>query len=273
MAISASLVLFHNNPKQFELAILSYLNSCDGKLIIVDNSAAPLMSNLFSHQRVLYHYVGKNIGFGKGHNLAISLVGDSSDFHIFLNPDISFDPKVISELLRFMSDSEDVGALMPRINYPNGDLQPLCKLLPSPMDLIFRRFVPFRRIKEKINRRYEMHQLPQDRPSDVPTLSGCFLLIRTELIKRMSGFDERFFMYMEDVDLVRRIGDVSRITYYPLVAVVHGYAKGSYRSRKLLYYHVRSAIKYFNKWGWFFDATRSKRNREARLIPSDLPKQ
>ena len=152
---------------------------------------------------------------------------------------------------------------MPRINYPDGTLQRLCKLLPTPVDLILRRFVPVRSVQNAINNRYEMHDLPQDCLVDVPTISGCFLIVRTELIRRLGGFDERFFMYLEDVDLVRRIGDIARVVYEPKVSVTHAYAKGSYRNKKLLAYHIASAVRYFGKWGWFWDPVRAERNRRT----------
>jgi GT2 family glycosyltransferase len=263
MKISASLVLFHNDPAQYEIAMHCFLSCCDGTLYVVDNSAVQLQHKLFAHDRVCYVYAGKNLGFGKAHNTAINMAVRSSEAHLLLNPDISFEPHVLPELCRFLEANRGVGAVMPRITYPDGRLQHLCKLLPTPVDLILRRFIPSERIKVKINRRYEMHGLSQARPSRVPTLSGCFLLIRSELMSRVGSFDERFFMYMEDVDLVRRIGDVAETVYVPSVQVVHGYAKGSYRNRKLLGYHLRSAVLYFFKWGWFFDRTRKIRNRLA----------
>lgn len=105
-----------------------------------------------------------------------------------------------------------------------------------------------------------MHNLPQDKPSSVPTLSGCFLIIKSSILLKLGGFDERYFMYMEDVDLVRRIGASFDTIYYPSVHVVHAYEKGSYKNFKLLRYHLLSAILYFNKWGWVFDKERSTRN-------------
>ena len=63
------------------------------------------------------------------------------------------------------------------------------------------------------------------------------------------------------MDLCRRIGQVSKTMYYPGVCVFHGYDKGSYKNQKLLKYHICSIIKYFNKWGWFFDSKRRKINR------------
>jgi len=260
MNLSASLVLFHNDPTQFGLAMSCFLEGCEGILYVVDNSTVRLQHELFAHPRVRYVHAEENLGFGKAHNRAIAMVAGTSDLHLLLNPDISFEPNVLPELVRFLKTNPAVGAVMPRITYPDGNLQRLCKLLPTPADLILRRFISFAYIKEKINMRYEMHRLPQNRPSRVPTLSGCFLLIRSELLYRLGGFDERFFMYLEDVDLVRRIGDVAETVYQPSVQVVHAYAKGSYRNRRLLGYHLVSAIKYFNKWGWIVDPTRRTRN-------------
>lgn len=263
MNISASLVLFHNDPTQYGRAMSCFLAGCNGTLYVVDNSTVPLQHELFKHPRVSYVFAGENLGFGKAHNRALAMVAGTSDVHLLLNPDISFESHVLPELAQFLKANPNVGTVMPRICYPDGSLQRLCKLLPTPIDLILRRFIPSERIKEKINHRYELHRLAQDRTSCVPTLSGCFLLIRSDLLHQLGGFDERFFMYLEDVDLVRRIGDVAETVYQPSVEVIHAYAKGSYRNRKLLSYHLRSAVKYFNKWGWFFDQTRKTRNRTA----------
>ena len=263
MNISASLVLFHNDPVQYEVAIHCFLSGCNGTLYVIDNSVVPLRHELFKNDRVCYVHAGQNLGFGRAHNIAINMAVRSSDAHLLLNPDVSFEPHVLFELSEFMRANSNVGAIMPRINYPDGRLQHLCKLLPTPVDLILRRFIPFERIRSKLNQRYEMHALSQVKPSPVPSLSGCFLLIRSEILSILGGFDERFFMYLEDVDLVRRIGDVTETVYLPLVQVSHAYAKGSYLNKKLLFFHVRSAIQYFNKWGWLFDQDRSKRNSKA----------
>lgn len=262
MRLTASLVLFHNDPELYGQAMQSFLAGCaDGVLHVVDNSAEPLRHPLFEHPRVRYRFLGRNAGFGAAHNIAILDATPGSDLHLLLNPDIAFGPEVLPALARRMADEPDVVALMPRIQYPDGSLQRLCKLLPTPMDLIFRRFVPSRSLRERINRRYELHDLPQDGCIEVPTLSGCFLLIRTAVLDRIGGFDERYFMYMEDVDLVRRLGDHGRTLYDPSVSVTHAYAKGSYRNRRLLNYHLKSAVAYFFKWGWLIDPIRSRRNR------------
>lgn len=264
MQISASLVLYRNRNELFEAAIASFINGIsDGAICVVDNSPEPLISNFFSHPRVKYVFNGKNMGFGAAHNVAINEMCLHSRFHLILNPDIRFDENVVPRLLAVLDNNEKVSALMPRINYPDNSLQKLSKLLPTPVDLFVRRFFPVSSIRNKFNARYELHGLSQNKHSIIPSLSGCFLLCRSELLLHINGFDERYFMYMEDVDLVRRIGEFGCTVYAPDVVVIHEYAKGSYRNKKLLMYHLDSAIKYFNKWGWFFDSKRRKINRET----------
>jgi GT2 family glycosyltransferase len=262
--LSGSLVLFHSSAELYELAIQSFLNGCDGVLYVVDNSSSPLKHDLFHHPRIRYIFNNANLGFGAAHNRAIVNVCNESDFHIIINPDINFCAEVIPHLTDVMQKNSDIGVLMPRVNYPDGSLQRLCKLLPTPIDLIFRRFISIKSIRNRINHRYELHDLPQDRLVDVPTISGCFLIVRTELLRKHGGFDERYFMYLEDVDLVRRIGSTARVVYDPSVSVIHQYAKGSYHNKKLLRYHIISAFRYFTKWGWWFDSYR--RNKNSAVI-------
>jgi GT2 family glycosyltransferase len=136
-------------------------------------------------------------------------------------------------------------------------------LLPNPVDLTISRFFPgLYRLSGRLAW-YEMRQSGYDKIMDVPALSGCFMLMRSATLRDAGIFDERFFMYLEDVDLSRRIGRLSRTVYFPYVSVVHDYGKGSYKNMRLLYCHARSAISYFNKWGWFYDVEKEAINRMA----------
>lgn len=261
--VTVSLVLYQTPPTVFEPAIASLLASVpQTKLWVVDNSPTPLDSPWFKDARIRYLHAGDNLGFGKAHNLAIAeLHAAGNALHLLLNPDVVFEPGTLPRLMERFVQIPDLIALMPRIDYPDGRLQRLCKLLPSPIELLVRRFIPFKSIQERINRRYELHNLPQDRLVEVPSISGCFLLVRTERLREVGGFDPRFFMYMEDVDLIRRLSRHGRIMYDPTVSVKHAYGKGSYRSLRLMIYHLRSAVQYFNKWGWWIDAERTRVNR------------
>lgn len=110
-----------------------------------------------------------------------------------------------------------------------------------------------------------------DKVFSPPSVSGCFMLLTNALLQELDGFDERYFMYLEDVDLCRRALPLTKIYYCPETTIIHVFNKGSYKSKLLLWYHVRSAITYFNKWGWFFDRKRHAYNKKALLeIPRKL---
>lgn len=262
--VTASIVTYKNNNTQLEKAIKSFLNTdLRVKLYIIDNSPTNGIKQICNDNRIEYFFNNSNIGFGAGHNIAIKKSVESSKYHLVLNPDIYFNAGTIEKLYDFMENNSDVGLIMPKVLYPDGSVQYLCKLLPTPSDLILRRFIPFEDIKEKRNRIYELRYTGYDKIMDVPYLSGCFMFMRAEALKKVGLFDERFFMYLEDTDLSRIIHKCYRTLYYPEVSVFHGYEKGSYKNPILLKHHIMSAIKYFNKWGWFFDKERREINRRT----------
>ena len=190
-------------------------------------------------------------------------IEERSDYHIVLNPDIYFSAEVLPELASYMDSNSDVGYILPKVTYPNGELQYLCKLLPTPFDLIFRRFLPKTKLIVRHNERYELRHSGYDKIMNPPCLSGCFMFMRLSTLKENNlFFDEQYFMYCEDFDLMRRIHSVAKTVYYPKVSIVHNHAKASYTSRKMLMTHIKSAIKYFNKFGWFFDKERNNMNKQ-----------
>jgi len=266
--LSVSIVLYHNKKEQVEKVIYSVLNTnLKIRLFLLDNSTYDDLKSLSNiDNRIEYIFNNANLGFGKAHNIALKKsIEKNIPYHLVLNPDVYFEKGVLEELYRFMESNKDVGLVMPKVLYPNGDIQYLCKLLPTPLDLFGRRFLnfgPFRKIIEKRNEVYELRFTGYDKIMEVPYLSGCFMFIRTEVLKKVGLFDERFFMYLEDTDLSRRIHRVSKTIYYPEVSIYHEYGKGSYKNPKLLKYHLDSAMKYFNKYGWLFDKERFEINKK-----------
>lgn len=261
--LSVSIVLFHNKKEQVERAICSVLNTnLKVRLFLVDNSTSDDLKSLsnIDNRRIEYIFNNSNLGFGGAHNIAIrKSIEENTPYHLVLNPDVYFEKGVLEELYNFMENNPDVGLVMPKVLYPDGKLQYLCKLLPTPIDLFGRRFLnfgPFRKFIEKRNEIYELRFTGYNKIMEVPYLSGCCMFLRTNILKKVGLFDERFFMYLEDTDLTRRIHKVSKTIYYPYVHIYHEYGKGSYKNLKLLKYHIDSAIKYFNKWGWVFDKER-----------------
>ena len=170
-----------------------------------------------------------------------------------------------------MEQNLDIGLTMPKVLYPDGRLQPVCKLLPSPKTLIIRRFLNFQRSRlEKENFKYELHLSGYNKIIDAPFLSGCFMFIRTQALQTVGLFDERFFLYTEDTDLSRRIHKYYRTVFFPEVAIYHYHQRGSYKDISLLWRNIRSAIKYFNKWGWVSDKERDDFNERTLMQLSGI---
>jgi GT2 family glycosyltransferase len=227
------------------------------KVCIVDNGGLGNVSpgmELLKRQGVSCSIVSGhgNVGYGRGHNLAIARA--VSAYHLVLNPDIDLDPAALVEALAFFEQHPEVGLLTPRIGDESGALQYLCRRYPTVFDLFARGFMPHG-VRQHFRRRlacYEMRDMINERDVvwDPPIVSGCFMLFRTDLLKRLAGFDPRYFLYFEDYDLTLRAHEISRVAYVPSVRVVH---HGGGASRKGLT-HIRmfagSAFKFFNRFGW-----------------------
>ena len=269
--LSASIVVYKNDPEDVVAAVRSVLSApLRVRCTVVDNSPTQDLQPYVVGNGAEYVHVGRNVGFGSGHNVALRKDLEGSEYHLVLNPDVSFAPEIPLALYQFMNARQNVGLVMPRILYPDGTDQRLCKKLPTPFDLMSRRFLGKvgRLLLSKQFRSYEMLDVDLDVAYEIPCLSGCFMFIRSTTLHEVGYFDERYFMYMEDVDLCRRIGTRYKTVFYPEVTVIHGYTKGSYRDPKLLKYHLQSAFRYFAKWGWIFDSERNRLNRKTAPLNS-----
>lgn len=193
-----------------------------------------------------------NVGYARGHNLPIESV--RSDYHLILNPDIDTAADALDQALDFMDTYPAVGLLTPWIGDDHGRIQYLCRRFPALFDLLVRGFLPTRLRRRFAGRlsRYEMRDVINDHDIvwDPPIVSGCFMLFRTEVLKKLGGFDPRYFLYFEDYDLSLRTHDVARVAYVPSVRVIH---HGGGASRKG-FAHIRmfaaSAFKFYNRFGW-----------------------
>lgn len=266
--LTASVVIYHSQKEEIKSLLKSVQESnCVKRLYIIDNASTDENRVFFessSLSSIVEYIPHENTGYGSSHNIALQkAIEEGSDYHVVLNPDIYFESNVLSELVHYMDINTDVGYILPKVTYPNGELQYLCKLLPTPFDLIFRRFLPKTKFIVRHNERYELRHSGYNKIINPPCLSGCFMFMRLSTLRENNiFFDERFFMYCEDFDLMRRIHRVAKTVYYPNVTVVHNHAKESYKSRKMLMTHIKSAIKYFNKFGWFFDSERKEMNKK-----------
>lgn len=245
--ISATIVLYNENEKEFIDAINSFLsNPLTKKLYLIDNSLSPLTNNnILCHQDVVYIFNGKNIGFGKANNLIIEDIKNTSEYHLILNPDTKFKPEILVALILELKNNEDLALIAPAIKFPNGKHQYSVRKYPSFWDLFIRKLNIF---KKRIHSK-EYRNLDLTKPFFPDAIHGCFLLFKTKDFVSIGGFDERYFLYLEDIDICKKIDAIGKKKlYYPKVVITHKLKKESSKNIKLFYYHFSSAIKYFLKW-------------------------
>ena len=268
--LNISIVLYHTPESEWQPLVQELLRSDNVNLIyLVDNSPEPIADRTWE-RRLRYIHTGKNLGYGAAHNIAMrETIYDELPYHLVINSDIQVKAEAINNLLAVMQSNKLIGQLMPRVVDTKGEMQYLCKMLPTPMDLIRR--ILFGRLgrNSRSNARFELRHLDHSRPINAPYLSGCFMLLRTEALLQTGLFDERFFMYPEDIDLTRRIHREYLTLYYPSETIVHAHRQASYHSLRMLGVHVTNMTRYFCKWGWMIDPERRLFN--STLLTADTP--
>ena len=174
-------------------------------------------------------------------------IKNTSHFHLILNPDVEFDAHVISKMIKEIAKYENVVMIAPKVIFPNGEFQYTCRKYPNPLEMVLRRINIFKKYSQK--REYRDSDLAK--PFYPDFIHGCFMLFKTEDLVNIDGFDERYFLYMEDVDICRKIDEIGKKKlYYPNVQITHILKRESSKNIRLFFTHLNSSIKYFKKWGF-----------------------
>lgn len=256
MEVSASLVLYKNEPEMVRRAVMSLLSTpIKISLSVIDNSPSPELSKVFDDLGefdVDYFYNnGENFGFGKAHNLALGRV-KKYDYHLVMNPDIYFESNAIVEMVKYLDNCLDIGLVAPQVYSSDREIQYLCKRYPTVFVLFARRFIPkkFQFLFKKQLDLYEMRDTGYDKIMEPTLISGCFMLFRRAYLDEVGYFDDNIFMYFEDYDLSIRMAKKYKIGYFPHAHIYHYWTRGAHNSTKLALIFIRSGIYFFNKHGW-----------------------
>jgi GT2 family glycosyltransferase len=262
--VTISIVLYKTNPSELAECAKSIIQSSyPVDVIVIDNSPEKINEELVIGFGFQYLHLPSNPGYGSGHNRAlIQSIAKKTDYHLVLNADVQFPIDAIENIVKYMDKHQNVAHLMPKVLNSDGSLQRLCKLVPSPFDLLLRRFLP-RSLTQKKREKFELWNSGYDKTMFVPYLSGCFMFLRVSALKSVGIFDERYFMYPEDIDLTRRLAIHYDTIFLPSVSVTHLHGAASYKSIRMLLIHSYNIIKYFNKWGWFYDKERQALNEKT----------
>jgi len=263
MKVTASIVTFNTDLHILTRCIDSLRKSYSTiDIYIVDNNKDIMVKEVADRNNLFYYQTKINIGYGSAHNIAIrKSIENNSTYHIVINPDVYFQENVIKELVDFMENEKNVGLVSPKVLYADGGIQYLCKQIPTPFILFLRRFIRKDKWISRWNNIYELRHTGYKDIMEVPNLSGCFMFFRVSALQNVGLFDEKFFMYMEDTDLSRRVNEKYKTVLFPKVFIYHDFSRRSHYELSLTLAHIKSAIYYFNKWGWFFDSYRNKVNK------------
>lgn len=264
--IAVSIVLYQTDTEELSLC-LGDLEACGVRQVyLIDNSPTDKLKSIakkYRHIVAEYIHMEKNVGYGAAHNVALrKSMSLRREYHLVLNSDIRIpSADALQRIVAFMDENPQVGQLTPRMEYPDGSLQYNVRMLPTPMNLILRRFFP-KWIGQKKDTLYQLAFWNHLSSANVPYHQGSFMFLRVSALYKVGLFDERFFMYPEDIDLTRRIHRVCETLYWPEVTVVHAHKAASYKNGRMMRIHAWNMIKYFCKWGWIFDSERKRFNRQ-----------
>ncbi len=192
-----------------------------------------------------------NVGYARGNNLVLGRL--ASDYHLVMNPDVELDANALAAALAVLASHGDVGLVAPDVRGDDGVRQYLCKRYPSVWLLFLRGFAPqsLRRRFARALSDYEMRELVEaQQMAPVPLASGCFMLLRTAIFRRLDGFDPRYFLYFEDYDLSLRVGRQAAVAYVPQARIVHHGGEAARKGPRHVAWFVRSAWRFFATHGW-----------------------
>lgn len=243
-------VVTYNNMEQAKVACRSLKEHTERyplRLAVIDNASSDGTAEYFSADaETEFTENGRNIGFGAAHNKALQ--NGVGKYHFVVNPDIEINSDVLSDLADFMENNPDIVMAMPKILNSDGSQQFTPKEKPTFKRLYLGRLSRLGGIFKKIRDRYTWTDREIKAVTDIDFCSGCFFCIRGEIFEKLGGFDERFFMYLEDADLTLRAKKFGRVVINPDICVTHMWERESAKSLKYLFIHICSSFKFLHKW-------------------------
>ncbi len=246
--ISGSIVVY-NKPQDARKTVESVLDNTgeDFTLYVIDNTEdGHINRDLAKDYSASYIYSHGNIGFGKAHNSVLDKL--DSKYHMVINPDILINSDTVDNLCRFMDSHPEVAIACPKVLNPDGTVQLIAKRRPGLLSLVSRRVhLPF---LKKIERDYLMADCDPDVRFPVEFCTGCFFIIRTEVFRKIGGFDEDYFLYFEDADITMKARKEGLAYYAPCARVVHFWHRETAHDKKQFMIQLKSMFIYFKKWGF-----------------------
>lgn len=175
----ASIVTYNTDTAELRKCIDSLLSNGVERIVVSDNSPSDGLRGFCAGiPQIHYVFNDANLGYGAAHNVSIRLAREwKADYILVINSDVYFDGGVLDKIRAYMAENPDVAQVIPNTVYPDGTLQYVVRLLPTPADLIFRRFMP-KAMGEKRNYRYTLEFWDHKSPANIAYHQGSFMFFR-----------------------------------------------------------------------------------------------
>ena len=250
-----SIIVVNYNNAAFILSCLASIKKCldeiDYEVIVVDNHSTDdgrrLIREKFSDLSLIANV--ENLGFARAANQGFREA--KGKYFLILNPDVQLLPGAIDKMVYFLEGHPAIGLLLPKLVNPDGSLQFSCRTFYDFSTLFFRR-TPLGKIfpNHKIIRNHLMMEWDHREPREVDWGLGACMCVRKAALGGQDIFDERFFLYFEDVDLCFRLKkDGWKVVYYPEAVMIHSHLRHSARGifSRAKREHLKSLIKFYFK--------------------------
>jgi len=252
--LELSVIIVNYNVKYFlEQCLCSVERACNGikaEVIVVDNYSTDNSRQFFEHRfkKVIFHWNEMNTGFSRANNQALAMA--TGEYILFLNPDTILPEDCLEKCLAFIRQQPSGGALGVRMIDGSGQyLKESKRGFPTPLASLFKlsgisHLFP----RSKFFAPYYLGHLDAAAIQRVDVLAGAFMLVRKKVLDITGGFDERFFMYGEDIDLSYRIQMAGFTNYYfPSTTIIHFKGESSQRNSRQYITHFYGAMGLFVK--------------------------
>ena len=249
-SLSISCVYYDTDFNTFEKTLLSVIEAVNvakhfkvldySELHLINNNPekeALFLQSIETHREqlgnIVIHSGQGNIGYGRANNIAINQT--KCTYHLILNPDVIADSQAIKCGLEYLINNPNIGLVAPDVKNENGETEYLAKRMPT-FFIIFLRGINNKFLNKIFEKKLAYYaykdRIPSDTPLEVELASGCFMLCRTEILKKVGGFSEKYFLYFEDFSLSRKINYFGKLIHLPNLKIIHYGGKASKKGVK-----------------------------------------
>lgn len=259
MKLSIIIVLY-NSAKVIETTLDALYGSqvnFDYEVLIVDNKSPDdsvkivqekylSVPEINAKTKLFFH--DKNEGFGIGNNTGIE--NSQGEYVLLLNSDTKLSPENLQTMVEFMDSRTDVGGATCKLVKADGEIDPASRRAEPNLVRSFFRLFGLQYLFPKLFGRYNLLHKDPNQESEIESCSGAYLIMPGKLVKQVGGFDSRFFMYAEDLDLCRKIREAGyKIWWYPKTTCIHYRGQSTkYTPQKMIYAFYEAMWLYYKKW-------------------------